>query len=394
MAMRRIRTAVAAHPRLVDAVFAAMLAAPLAWLTADVGGTAGVDWMWLAALCLPLVWRRRWPVTGFWTIIVVAFSAVTVGVSGPALLVVPMVAGYGLGRHGPRRLLWTASGPAAGFAVGWLWHGGTPWDAASLIGLFAAAILVGSNIQTRRAYLAALEDRARRLERDRDQLARLTIATERARIAREMHDIVAHNLAVMVALADGAAATIPVAPERAAGMMETSASTGREALAEIRRLVGLLRDGRPDAEREDPGGIPAPQPGLDDIDDLVDQVRSAGLRVTVTREGPPGAWGPGAGLAVYRIVQEALTNTVRHAGPHATAEVRLRYHEDGADVDIVDDGGAGPAPAANDQPATGHGLTGMAERAQFYGGHVHAGPRPGGGWWVHATVPLAEAVGA
>src|SRR5262249_49944177 len=157
---------------------------------------------------------------------------------------------------------------------------------------------------------------------DRDQQAQLAVATERTRIAREMHDIVAHNLAVIVALADGAAATATTAPQRAADVMQQVSTTGRQALGEMRRPVGLLRDGKQDADAE--GRVREPQPGLDDIDRLVEQIRAAGVQVALTREGVPGSWGPGAGLAVYRIVQEALTNTLKHAGPRAAAQVRLR----------------------------------------------------------------------
>jgi signal transduction histidine kinase len=388
--VRRIRAAAARHPQLGDAVLVALLAGVLARVTASFGGTTAEGWVWFAALHLPLVWRRRWPAAVFWTVVCLALGAAGAGALGPALLIVPMVAGYTLARHRPRRYLWPVAAPLAVFVAGWLANGGPPWDAVALLGLFAAAVMLGTNRRTHRAYLAALEDRARRLEREREQQARLVVADERARIAREMHDIVAHNLAVMVALTDGAAATTPVAPQRAVAMMEQASTTGREALTEIRRLVDLLRTGEP-AARPPPvppdlagGRVPPPQPGFADVAGLVDQVRAAGLRVTLTCEGQPGRWGPGAGLAVYRIVQEALTNTIRHAGPRAGAQVFLRYHAAGADIDVLDDGGgAGTRPAPG-----GHGLTGMTERAMSYGGHLEAGPRPEGGWRVHAYLPL------
>jgi signal transduction histidine kinase len=145
-------------------------------------------------------------------------------------------------------------------------------------------------------------------------------------------------------------------------------------------MLGLLHDGTgPVSSRF------APQPGLDDIDRLVAQVRAAGLRVALTRDGEPGRWGPGAGLTVYRIVQEALTNTLKHAGPAATAHVRLSYTPDGVDLEVTDDGSGAPAVVS---PPAGHGLTGMIERAASYGGHVHAGPLPGRGWRVHAHLPF------
>jgi signal transduction histidine kinase len=249
-------------------------------------------------------------------------------------------------------------------------------------------VLLGLTVSTRRAYLAELEERARRLERERDQQAQLAAATERARLARELHDIVAHNLAVMIALADGAAFTATVAPERAADAMQQVSGTGRQALAEMRRLLGLLRDSQPP---QAPSEL-APQPGLEDLDELVDQVRAAGVRVTLTRAGVAGAWGPGAGLAVYRIVQEALTNTLKHAGPQASAQVRLRYTAAGVDLEITDDGAGRPAqPAA--ATAGGHGLAGMTERAASYGGEVQAGPCRGTGWRVRARLRFDDREG-
>jgi signal transduction histidine kinase len=184
----------------------------------------------------------------------------------------------------------------------------------------------------------------------------------------------------MIALADGAAFTAAAAPDRAADTMQQVSATGRQALAEMRRLLGLLRDGQPPRA---PSEL-VPQPGLDDLDELVDQIRAAGVRVELTRQGTAGAWGPGAGLAVYRIVQEALTNTLKHAGPQASAQVRLCYTAAGMDLEVTDDGAGRPASPAADTPAGGHGLAGMAERATSYGGEVQAGPRHGTGWRVRA----------
>jgi len=232
-------------------------------------------------------------------------------------------------------------------------NGGPPLDALALVAGFAVAVLLGTNIQTRLAYLHESEERARTLERER--------------IAREMHDILAHNLAVIVALADGATATTPADPERGIDLMRKASTTARQALTDIRRLIGALRlseaDDRP----------PAPQPGLEDLEELVGQVRAAGLDLTLTRTGTPGCWGPGAELAIYRIIQEALTNTVKHAGPHAKAEVRLHCAETSADVEIVDNGGDRPAATS---PSAGHGLTGMTERAAPYRGPSGSRTRP------------------
>jgi signal transduction histidine kinase len=242
-----------------------------------------------------------------------------------------------------------------------------------LTGMATAAVVLGVNVRTRRAYLASLEERAAQLERERDQQAQLAAAAERARIAREMHDIVAHNLSVMVALADGAGFMAESDPQRSAGAMEQVSRTGRNALGEMRRLLGVLR--------ADGEVALAPQPGLADLDELLERVRAAGLRVTLETSGTPIALGSGAELTVYRLVQEALTNTLKHAGPEARATVRLRYEPDGIDVEVTDDGRDHARVSAG-----GQGLSGMRERAAVYGGSIDAGPRAGGGWRVHTRL--------
>jgi signal transduction histidine kinase len=393
MAMRTaaVRAVAERRPTVVDAVLAAVLAALSAPL-AVVGGVTGPAWLWFAALFVPLVWRRRAPLAVFWTVWVLWSISLTGESVGRFLWVVPVVTLYTIARHRSRWYLWpSAVALAAPFSLSWLVGGGEWYDLVALGGIGAAAVLFGVNGQTRQAYLAGLEDRARRLERDRDQQAQLAVAAERVRIAREMHDIVAHNLAVMVALADGAAATTFTTPQRAVDMMEKASQTGRSALGEARRLVGLLREGEP---HDQPAGDRAtsPQPGLGDIDELVGQVRAAGLSVAVTEQGAPGAWAPGAGLAVYRIIQEALTNVMKHVGPSSVAEVRLRYSPTDVDVEILDDGGdrRSGAESGNGRPGTGHGLVGMKERVASYGGLFEAGPRSGAGWRVHVRFSVGE----
>jgi signal transduction histidine kinase len=390
MVMRRIRAAVRRHPRWADGGLAVLLALVNAPALAAAG--AGVDdWLWFGAAHLPLVWRRRAPVLVFWTILGLAGAALTT--APPAIVqgVYPeslaLVAIYTVARYRPRRHLWPAIGVLEGILVVVAWQQEQPWTSLALgTSALAATVLLGLTVSTRQAYLAELEERARRLERERDQQAQLAVATERARIARELHDIVAHNLAVMIALADGAAFAATAAPDRAADAMQQVSGTGRQALAEMRRLFGLLRDGQPP---QAPFEL-VPQPGLDDLDELVDQIRAAGVRVELTRQGTAGAWGPGAGLAVYRIVQEALTNTLKHAGPQASAQVRLRYTAAGAELEVTDDGAGRPARAVAGTAAGGHGLAGMIERATSYGGEVQAGPRPGVGWRVWARLRFDE----
>jgi signal transduction histidine kinase len=393
MVMQRIRAAVRRHPRWADGGLAVLLALVNAPALAA-PGVGVVDWLWFGAAHLPLVWRRRAPVLVFWTVLGLAGAALITSSAAVVQGVYPeslaLVAVYTVARYRPRRYLWPAIAVLESILVVVAWRQEQPWTSLALgTSALAATVLLGVTVSTRRAYLAALEERARRLERERDQQAQLAAATERTRIARELHDIVAHNLAVMIALADGAAFTASVAPDRAADAMQQVSETGRQALAEMRRLLGLLRDGQPPPASSEL----VPQPGLDDIDALVDQVRAAGVRIELTHQGTAGAWGPGAGLAVYRIVQEALTNTLKHAGPQARAQVRLRYTAAGVDLEVTDDGAGRPASPAADTLSGGHGLAGMIERATPYGGEVQAGPCPGTGWRVRARLRFDDPEG-
>ncbi|MDA0637706.1 sensor histidine kinase [Nonomuraea sp. MCN248] len=256
------------------------------------------------------------------------------------------------------------------------------WDTPTLGMFTTGSILVvtiwlaGLYASTRRRYLEGLEERARRAELERDQRARMAAAAERARIARELHDVVAHHVSVMVVQADGAGYAIGSDAEQARLAVRAVSRTGREALAEMRRLVGVLR------EDEGAGGPDyTPQPGLAQLEDLV---RGAGVPARLRVTGDPGALPEGVQLAVYRIVQEALTNTLRHGGPRVGALVELRCRDSELVVRVTDDGLGAAAPPASG----GHGLLGMRERAAMYGGEVTAGPRPGGGFEVLARLPV------
>jgi signal transduction histidine kinase len=251
------------------------------------------------------------------------------------------------------------------------------WAAAAFdaAGFAAAVLVVGLYAGTRRAYLAALRARAGRLERERDQASALAAAAERARIAREMHDSVAHHLTVIVALSDGALRAVTRAPAGAVEAIADVAGTARQALAETRRLLGVLRAGPGPEARQ-------PLPGLADLDELLGHVRAAGLPVRYEVSGTAGDRAPALQLAVFRLVQEALTNTMKHAGPDASAAVRLRLAPAEVRVDVEDDGaGCGPAPG----PAGG-GLTGMRERISAFGGELDFGPRQPRGWQVTARL--------
>ncbi len=251
----------------------------------------------------------------------------------------------------------------------------------SASGFVIAVAIAGGYVNTRRRYLESLEERAERAERERDQRAAIAAAAERARIARELHDVVAHNVSVMVVQADGAAFAIDGDPEQARKAVQEISATGRRALAEMRRLVGVLRADDPAAEEY------APQPGLAQLEDLIANMRASGLPVELSVTGTPGGLTEGEQLAIYRVVQEALTNVLKHAGPRATARVEVEFHPDQVVLRVIDDGRGAAAPPGEG----GHGLIGMRERVAVYGGAVEAGPRQGGGFQVTARLPMGRA---
>jgi signal transduction histidine kinase len=250
-------------------------------------------------------------------------------------------------------------------------------------GFVAAALGLGLYAATRRAYLAELQERALRLEYERDQQGALAAAAERDRIAREMHDIVAHHLTVMVALSEGAIAATATAPDRGIEVMRSVSATGRRALADTRRLLGVLKQ----SGSEDPQDALQPVPDLAELDVLLERVRAAGLPTSLEVHGAAAAVPAGIQLTVYRLVQEALTNTLKHGGPEARASVRLRYLPGELRVDVDDDGAGASASAP---VGVGRGLSGMQERVHVYGGDVDSGPGRAGGWHVSARLRLDE----
>jgi signal transduction histidine kinase len=254
--------------------------------------------------------------------------------------------------------------------------------------LMLVCFFIGRTVHNRRAYVAALEDRAQTAELDRQTVVERAVADERRRIARELHDVVAHHVSVMGVLATGTRRALPRDPRAADEALATIEETGRVALREMRRLLFVLRS---DAE---PAGELEPQPGLPGIEGLLEQVREAGLPVELTVTGEPGRLDPGIALAVYRITQEALTNALKHAGP-ASAEVRLTFAPKELTIEISDTGrGPRPGLAAGEMVpgplpvSLGHGLLGMRERISLYGGSLRAGARAGGGFRVAARIPL------
>jgi signal transduction histidine kinase len=329
--------------------------------------------------------RRVWPGPVFCVVVVMAAVLAQWPVRGELFPVALAIALYTVAATMSRAaaivagtLAVAAEVPAAGQGG---WHDG--WLAVVYeVLVIGSVVIAGLYASTRRAYLAELRDRAQRLEREHDQTSALAAAVERARIAREMHDSVAHHLTVIVALSDGALAAVTRSPAQAADAIRGVSSTAREALAETRRLLGILR--------AEGGGLELrqPLPGLSDLDGLFTRVRAAGLPVRYERSGPPGDTPPGVQLVVFRLVQEALTNTMKHAGPGASAAVRLRLEPGEIRVEITDDGvGSAGVPRA-----PGGGLTGMAERVGAFGGELTCGPSQPRGWRVtallHPGVPV------
>ncbi|MDA0161641.1 histidine kinase [Solirubrobacter ginsenosidimutans] len=378
----RLATLLRRHPLIGDAALVAgLLAVGLLSGGGDIPDS-GASRAFTIALALPLLVRRRRPVLAFAAIAAIAFIQwlCDVRAFGDAALLIAL---YSVAVAEPTRTTVAAVGVVeAGILLAvlrWSEGPGHLYAFVGLSGLATAAAVFGTSTRNRRALLISLHERAERLERERDQQGRLAAAAERARIAREMHDVIAHNVSVMIALADGATYAMEHEPERAEHAMRTASRTGRQALTEMRRLLGVLR------EDHDPAQL-APQPGLRELDELLQDVRTAGLPVSYEVSGSPEApLPPGLQLAVYRIVQEALTNTLKHAGPGASARLRVHHGPEAIEVEVVD---TADGPAPHPPGDSGAGLRGMRERAAVYEGLVEAGPGRDGGWQVRLTVPL------
>jgi signal transduction histidine kinase len=377
------------HPVLVDSVLAALLG------LFALGRISGQPWPNIPITLLmvvPVAFRRRIPLSAFACCVLSALWQLGANAPNPADAAV-LVMIYTVAAYRPRRdslTVLTITLIGSGVAVeAWSQFRGV---ADLLQRLFLASVMfggtsvfawiLGDSMRYRRGYYAALEDRAARLEAERDAQAKIATAAERARIARELHDVIAHHVSVMVVQADGAGYALRSSPETTATALRAISDTGRQALNEMRRLLGVLRSEGDQAQL-------APMPGLSELRELLDQARSAGLAVTYTLTGTPRELPEGAELAAYRVVQESLTNTRKHAGLAASATVTLRYQSAGLTVEVTDDGFASP-PA----DTTGHGLAGMRERIAMYGGTVEAGPLAGGGFGVRAHLPCPQADGS
>ncbi len=381
-AVQRARAWLRLHPLAADAALALLFAA-LTGVDVHHRGGAVVAVSFSLAMWVPIVFRRKAPVAVFIIVGLVAFAQWLFWQPQGADLAI-LVALYTVAAHRQRVLsIVAAAAVEIGVVLAIARFAGDVWPRFLLLLtiLVIAAVLLGITQRARRSHLTALVDRAARLERERDQQAQLATAAERARIAREIHDIVAHSLSVMIALADGAVLTDQVADARAA--MLQVARTGREALGDTRRVLDVLRTEREHADL-------APRPGLDSLESLIATVRSTGLRATLTVSGEVFPLPEAAQNAVYRIVQEGLTNTVKHAREADRASVRLTYRHSELAVQITDNG----QQVGRTAPVEGgHGLLGLRERAVLFGGGLDAGPGSGGGWRVSAVLRIPDVDG-
>ncbi|MFI6408782.1 histidine kinase [Streptomyces sp. NPDC050548] len=400
--MQRLYDFLRRHPTWVDTFWAVFLLGLSGVSIASTSyasgrhGTATGALAVSAVMCVAIALRRRWPEKMLVLVLVTGLAQLILDIEPVVadfamLVIVYTVAAIGA-RWASRFALATGLGAATLSQIRW------PQEHTSSAGLvalavfqtvpFALAWVLGDSMRTRRAYFAQLEERAARLEKEREAQAKVAVAAERARIARELHDVVAHNVSVMVVQADGAAYVLDSAPDQAKKALETISSTGRQALAEMRRLLGVLRTG----EHKEAGEY-VPQPDVEQIDDLVEQCRTSGLPVDFKVEGTPRPLPSGVELTAYRIVQEALTNTRKHGGPNTGASVRLVYFDDGLGLLVEDDGKGAPHELYEEGgvDGQGHGLIGMRERVGMVGGTLDAGPRPGGGFRISALLPLKPA---
>lgn len=403
--MQRLYDFIRRHPTGVDSFWAVFLLG-ISGMTIAVGGIGqGGRGARIAVvpivvgLCAVVALRRRAPEKMLLLAIAMGLAQLVFGVrptlANFAMLVITFTVAT-VGERWASRLALVCSLCASGLSrLRWPDQDGAPrgWVETAFVVVvmtvpFVLAWVLGDSMRTRRAYFDQLEERAARLEREREAQSKVAVAAERARIARELHDVVAHNVSVMVVQADGAAYVMDAAPDQARQALETISSTGRQALAEMRRLLGVLRTG--DAPET---GEYVPQPDVDQIEDLIDHVRAAGLAVDFKIEGTPRPLPSGVELTAYRIVQEALTNTRKHGGPNAGASVRLVYFDDGLGLLVEDDGRGAAHELYEDGGAdgAGHGMIGMRERVGMVGGTLDAGPRPGGGFRISALLPLKAA---
>lgn len=388
------------HPRAMDALVVALTAitAGSSGLGADPQRSVAAGLGFAAAAALALVWRRSRPLVVTGAIVALGvLSLATTGSFGGLELALAFAL-YAVAASRPAKTAWLTASVAFATSAGavWLWEQPSAdpiqrdaegnyvltddrlGNTTLLVILVLAAMAIGISVRNRRDHLADLMERANALARDRDRQTQLARAAERSRIAREMHDVVAHSLSVMITLADGASAALDKSPDRSRAALTELSATGRTALGDMRRVLGALAD---DGAPLEPIGEGQDLPGL------VERFRTAGLPVHAEGLRLELPTDTGLRLALYRVVQESLTNVLRHAPGTPRVDVVLRHHPDRWEVEVTDHGGVVPAPDAG---GAGVGLVGMRERAEVLGGTVDAGPWEHG-WRVHVSIPTPEA---
>jgi signal transduction histidine kinase len=378
--LQRARDAVRGHPRAADAALALLLAALVEWeiLTTDV---TGPKWLLVPAglaLTVPLAWRRVAPLPAL-LFVMAAAAAVGLAVAdsdevaqAPQLpFLAEILAVYSVAAHAERR------GALLGLLVSWAaLLAAEPGDFVVMGPAWAGIWLAGRLVRARERDARRLRELAEALERERVEEARLAVAEERTRIARELHDVVAHAMSTIVLEAGAERVNLDEGQTSPRQALHSIERTGRQALAEMRRLVGVLRTGEDEPEL-------FPQPSLAQLDLLIEQVGRAGLPVELRVVGEPVRLAPGLDISAYRIVQEALTNVLKHGGD-ARATVLVAYGDRSLELEIVDDGRGGTPDGS------GHGIVGLRERVALFGGSLEAGGREGGGFAVRARLPLEK----
>jgi signal transduction histidine kinase len=381
--MRRLAhaaQALRAHPRRLDAILALVLAALVVEeiLGSDVTGPPALLVPAALGMTVPLAWRRTRPLAS--TAVVMTVFGVTSllddsGHEPQTTLLALLLSAYSVGAHAPRRQALAGLGLAWAAIIAM-----EPGDFIVLGPVFAGTWLAGRLVRARDHDAQRMRELSAALERERVEEGRIAAAEERGRIARELHDVVAHSMSTIVLEAGAERVSLGTPEGSTHATLRSIERTGREALAEMRRLVGVLRD-------DDDQAALAPQPSLRRLDELVERIRRAGLPVEVEVVGSPVDLPPGLDISAYRIVQEGLTNVLKHAG-EARARLVVAYAPGTLEIEVADDGRGSPGHAHRD--GGGHGLPGLRERVALFGGSLEAGPREGSGFRVHARLPVEQ----
>jgi signal transduction histidine kinase len=359
----------------------------------------------VALQALPLIWRRRWPIPVYIATGIPRNIYDLLGFGFAPLPLAQAIGYFTVMERSSARWRWIASIlTLAGITYSQTLPGHSePYDFFVVVMEFAVAGMAGVLSRTHRAYLREIEGRAERAEAERDRQVALAAAAERTRIARELHDVVAHHVSLMAVQSEAAASLLPGRPAEASKSVEIIGQTAREALTELRRLLGVLRAPPGPAGTTTPTTPAAPSPSISELDDVLVQVRQAGITVDLRVHGNPAKLAPGVDLTAYRIVQEALTNTVRHSGA-GQAAVTVSYEPGYVTVSVTDTGNGPAAARRRDQPPAvgreapngqqprpagsgGFGLAGIAERVASCGGSLTLGPGQSGGFAVTAKLP-------